>query len=920
LRLKNFKGIMAAMGVKEIEIDFTEALDKRIILLVGANGSGKSTIMSCLHPFAETFDDRAEIILEGAEGEKEIYIEHNGETYRILHIYGKKMRSFMWRIIDEEESENINESGGVKTFQAKVKEIFGLDSELFKVVRVGSNAKNFIDLIASQRKVYIGRFTPSIDEYVEAYKIVNEKLNVSNKEIKYVSDEVAKIESREELDAKIGVADRVVKRHQKAIVDLQVEKGTAETGLQNAKDSVEEDKEELAEFESIPEAMTEQQATIDEIGEKWAVLKDQTIPEVEERISTTETKLATTKKDLATEQGKLVGLQEERGRKAKELTEAATEEKKYSSQTNRDNSADAIQKRVDEAKEVLGEEEPNVKTSFPLDLDPSDVSDAVVWLKRYGADVIEARRRVIGHFESVGEASETIFSEAFEDMESLVKQAEKDVTEAKKVLDDAKKDLRTAENKALENSASVKVASMCKTPSCKVYQLGQELKAEAGRVSELKEAVEQAEAALKEHTDHLETLESLKDDVLFFRSGVAKAITKRGNTAKFSQFLALVLKENNPVKMGSMIFDRAPDAIEKAFDLTSAHNGYKILQRRSIAQKTVEEGEERLRLLRGNEELMNSIRQRKSDCLDAIEKLDTSIADSQEKVTELQKAQTRQENSLAILQELLEALKEVQRLEARKKVLQKVYNRNAKAIEAINTHQTKIAELSKQIAEAEEHKQNAEDDLSKLKAALARRDDFEERLARMETDRESLKTLKEVLDVRTGIPLFLVGDYLNGIRDETNGLLNLAFGESFKIGFEVSDTDFSIPVWRNGIRYANDVLECSQGEKALVKCSLSLGIAKKAADQSKPAEGMQGFNLVYLDEVDAELDTENRRNFLAILEKQLDKLKNEQCFVISHNDAFDDAEVGVVLLKGAKLDTEDENAMFNKTVIADFRR
>ena len=53
LKLKNFVNIKAGMKKTEVEIDFTKSKNK-IILLCGPNGSGKTSLLSEMHPFANT--------------------------------------------------------------------------------------------------------------------------------------------------------------------------------------------------------------------------------------------------------------------------------------------------------------------------------------------------------------------------------------------------------------------------------------------------------------------------------------------------------------------------------------------------------------------------------------------------------------------------------------------------------------------------------------------------------------------------------------------------------------------------------------------------------------------------------------------------------------------------------------------------
>ena len=49
LKLKNFKGIKAGMGLDEVEIDLSGI--KGIAVFSAPNGSGKTTILDNLHPY-----------------------------------------------------------------------------------------------------------------------------------------------------------------------------------------------------------------------------------------------------------------------------------------------------------------------------------------------------------------------------------------------------------------------------------------------------------------------------------------------------------------------------------------------------------------------------------------------------------------------------------------------------------------------------------------------------------------------------------------------------------------------------------------------------------------------------------------------------------------------------------------------------
>ena len=79
LKLTNWRGIYDGTRLHELELNFTT--DKRFIIFLGGNGSGKSTIMSALTPYATTFDNRKNLIIDGKVGGKEIdYLMNDGRS------------------------------------------------------------------------------------------------------------------------------------------------------------------------------------------------------------------------------------------------------------------------------------------------------------------------------------------------------------------------------------------------------------------------------------------------------------------------------------------------------------------------------------------------------------------------------------------------------------------------------------------------------------------------------------------------------------------------------------------------------------------------------------------------------------------------------------------------------------------------
>ena len=196
LILENFANIYSAMNKKRIEIDFSKC-QNNITIFLGPNGSGKTSILSELHPFANSgsMDIRSDInlILENHNGYKEIHIEDNGDLYIIKHHYLFKNKSKSVKSFFECNGEELNENGNVSSFKTMVNAYLGLEPELMRLMRLGSNVNGLIDMKTSNRKVYASKLFQDIDIYSSLYKKISDRYRITRNLIKTVADKIDKL-------------------------------------------------------------------------------------------------------------------------------------------------------------------------------------------------------------------------------------------------------------------------------------------------------------------------------------------------------------------------------------------------------------------------------------------------------------------------------------------------------------------------------------------------------------------------------------------------------------------------------------------------------------------------------------------------------------------------------------------------------
>lgn len=137
-----------------------------------------------------------------------------------------------------------------------------------------------------------------------------------------------------------------------------------------------------------------------------------------------------------------------------------------------------------------------------------------------------------------------------------------------------------------------------------------------------------------------------------------------------------------------------------------------------------------------------------------------------------------------------------------------------------------------------------------------------------------LTLIHDSVSTKKGIPVLYIKSYLNKIYQFTNQLLSVIYDGKLKIEeFKITVDSFEIPYSKNGVK-VSDIKYGSQSEVALVSMALSFALSKLASSK---------YNILLLDEIDAGLDDFNRNLFLQMLNVQMEQIRAEQVFIISHN-------------------------------------
>ena len=187
-------------GTKRTKIDIEFPQDYHTIMIVGDNGTGKSTLASELNLLPSISDGYDIVPYE--TGEKIVYFTYNNEDYKVHYIYKPNGESHSC-IADLAKIENgkqvqIVESSSVNEVKARIKQMIGLDTKLMKLAYLNSEDRGIVNMKSGARRDFMQSISP-IGDTKELVKVISEKYIHAKKTREAKEKELANLPSSESL-------------------------------------------------------------------------------------------------------------------------------------------------------------------------------------------------------------------------------------------------------------------------------------------------------------------------------------------------------------------------------------------------------------------------------------------------------------------------------------------------------------------------------------------------------------------------------------------------------------------------------------------------------------------------------------------------------------------------------------------------
>lgn len=870
LHMRNFAPIFVVMDKTDVVLDYRDIPDKVINIFVGQMGSCKTFLLGHHQPFATlgALDVRNadDMVLPNRQGLKEIIYRDGDDLFEIVHNYqptksgGHSIKSYI-----KKNGIELNENGNNSSFKQIIEAEFGLDQNFLKLFRIGSNVTNLPEMTSSERKSFISSMLSDTDVYNMLYKKIGDENRSINAQMTMLINKLHSISKRseEELTGDSDTEEVIVTDIRKKADDTTKEIFRIEANIK-------------ALMGGMTEAAYHSQYA--QLKSQWTAMQDE-IQSIQQQLD--DIKDCPNPTELNRIIAQLHAQIEIRSKQMIDLEKKIAED-------------DRQIKKLQDQLLVMGDET-HIRTL-------RDTYDQLM-------TVLEGYESKLAHFTYSGSmGTVTNLTTEAQNLTILINDvAQYAVEDIKAVFRNPKGAQNLAEREigkanAEKGRIQQEMANIthisnyipthimtrpfnCPTADCPYFKFHPITERKNRRGVDV-------DKAYLEKRNRLNQL-----DAVILRYDEYQNISRKLSTIRsIWKWLIPELKE-----LGAILDDDLESVITNIL-----HRGFYDQQRL-----------DKIRELCGLREKYYELTQRVAGMRNELAKYDSSDVASLQKglktiskryTEELQqfegleasnaadKAELERHNADYIKVSNKEMLtKRLESLSLQFTSLTKEVNAIEHNMVEIQSYDDQLFALRSQAAQLEGQFKVHQQELDKLRRTIAdiklTKEQYQEVL-----DRQAL--IHDVLDAvssKKGIPLVFVKLFLADCKDDLNDLIAAVFDDAIEIqNFEIPDdgSDFTIPYTRNGA-LIGDIVKSSQGEGAVISLALSFALIRQASFK---------YNIMLLDEVDGPLHKSARNKFITILFKQLQAIRAEQVFIVSHNNTFDGFNVNIILTSDEVVD------------------
>ena len=854
LYLEGFAKIYTGMHIDRVYLNFSE-MPNPIYLFVGDSGSGKTSILKSIHPFAfnsGTGDEsgNSKLIMSKRDGKKIIRYRVRGKLIVCTHYYIRKpddtiqVKSYL--SVDGEE---MNPSGLVTTFKDLVKDYFFIDESFLALLALGNSVRSMVDYTSGERKKFAVRIFTELNIYMTYYKTASANVRTLDNILGNVIDKLGRYGNYDKQALKGDISDvkKSIRSTETVLSGVLQEQGAIKSNL-------ERDKEAYQQYSECHESITSLLAEIEKLKTKRKTSSDSAVLENQKNDAM---------RDVIGTELRIESLE------ASIKSELEFKEVKLNMKANLEDSITRMEGNTDrvELEKLLA----NIDSEL-TGLDDIEVVDGVDYVKKK-EDLITAS---IYLDELRGMCTDLITEVQHQDLiqgvfENFIKneRCEYDVDLAYRAVVERITNLENANH--LAGSIKLpKISSSCKEKSCpyrKFYEDSMEI---------LTSKQESADRILRMERAALDVAET-KKTIIFVLKKLYKYIKKHADHLN-----GLPTDIFNP-KEFVLTFINTTDRVVYNTDLMSSSISYLEQAVRKSQLLTLQDStKKQLSGIETTISLYDSMKVDLEKTIRAIEKTDETLTWYQndldynrEKLKEHNDTVKELESEIELALQLEDYRKRIGEAQKQLKNMDDCRERYEKFSKELTLVEEREAELQTQLSEHRRH-------LNQLEEMLRSVTELESEKEILSTKYSNAVIIRDAVSPAKGVPVEFIENVIrNQVIDSINELMHIAYPDitllKGKDELIIDEKEFTIPYKKSGV-IISDISEASDGERAMMSLAFSLVLIRLVS---------KVYNVMLLDEMDAKLDKYGRSKYIDIIEQYMKTINAKQVFMISHNSMFD---------------------------------
>ena len=861
LELNNFAAIYVGLRRERLRLDFSK-FDNIITIIVGEMGSGKTTILSQLHPWSNigVLDERNSdpMIRTEKDGLKHIIFKDGNDVIDIVHKYTWNKDHHSTKSFFKFNGEELNPNGNVSSFKDLVTKIMGVDQSYLRITRIGPNVSNLIDMPWNQRKSYVASIIENVDIYTNILVEIRNMIKSCDAELSALTKQVMGVTDDElkDMKTKLVLLDDTLESQSQSILNMyaDIQQITSETNLINAK------------YDNDIDGM--KRKIIGRLDRNESKKNDLStrIAELDNGIDINKVMM-----DIGSISANIDNIRSNRVMLEEQYNALSMEINQL--ETRKINSADSaymaeliknyedLVKKVDCYNEQLA--------NYKVILTSAEINNLISDIRTLDEVIFTARsynRKILEDLLSNHTSNPLGYAK------SQIANLQDKIIKIKKKISN----LRYIETYDVTSELPDITIPACL--DCPYYKTHPNV-AKKTSGSKIEATIREKQAEINE----CQNLIALYEDYTIVNSKIDQCKTLflsiKSNIQKLG---ALKVQDVKQILLGNHIwydYDKIMQELELAVNYTDRN----IISNKLIELKAEIDKYKHLNL----DDIVKQLQDKNNLLIDTK----SAIKDCDDKISEYTKESKHLNellNDYGVLDDLRNELAIVDKL---------IYDDN-NSLEEIYSDENRLAKNSIDLADLQNrfnslqatYNQN-KSDYGKLSNTINIIETSKSQINDLQEKKYIYELIKDASSPQTGIPLLYVQLFLNDCISITNQLISMVLDESVEIvGLDLSKPDMKIPYRKNG-QLMEDVKSASQGERAAISLALSFAFMHKCLAMNK---GQFDYNILLLDEIDAPFDSNARDKCIQILAQQIKVNNVEQVFFITHNDRYDGYPVNVI--------------------------